>query len=41
MKTGPFVRVGKAVFYPIDELEAWDEEIECSAVRPSDSLGHQ
>lgn len=26
MKIGPsFVKIGKAVLYPIDELEAWDE----------------
>ncbi|MBA4806430.1 helix-turn-helix domain-containing protein [Brevundimonas sp.] len=26
MKIGPsFVKVGKAVLYPIDELEAWDQ----------------
>lgn len=27
MKIGPsFVKIGKAVLYPIDELEAWDEK---------------
>ena len=35
MKIGPsFVKIGKAVLYPIEELEAWDE---CSAVLQSDS----
>ncbi|PSJ56289.1 helix-turn-helix transcriptional regulator [Pseudaminobacter soli (ex Li et al. 2025)] len=34
MKIGPsFVKVGKAVLYPIDELEAWDEKnrVRCRA----------
>jgi hypothetical protein len=27
MKVGPtFVKIGKAVLYPIDELEAWDRK---------------
>jgi len=27
MKVGPtFVKIGKAVLYPIDELEAWDQK---------------
>ena len=27
MKVGPtFVKIGKAVLYPIDELEAWDKK---------------
>ena len=35
MKIGPsFVKIGKAVLYPIEELEAWDEtnKVQC---RPS------
>ena len=34
MKIGPsFVKVGKAVLYPIEELEAWDEtnRVHCRA----------
>lgn len=36
MKVGPsFVKIGKAVLYPIDELEAWDESnrVNCRASR--------
>ncbi|UCI05129.1 helix-turn-helix transcriptional regulator [Mesorhizobium sp. B1-1-8] len=36
MKIGPsFVKIGKAVLYPIDELEAWDEQnrVSCRASR--------
>lgn len=34
MKIGPsFVKVGKAVLYPIEELDAWDEKnrVQCRA----------
>ncbi len=34
MKIGPsFVKVGKAILYPIDELEAWDQtnRVQCRA----------
>ncbi|MEO4001794.1 helix-turn-helix domain-containing protein [Mesorhizobium sp. CAU 1732] len=34
MRLGPsFVKVGKAVLYPVDELDAWDEKnrVQCSA----------
>ncbi|WP_411905803.1 helix-turn-helix transcriptional regulator [Rhizobium mayense] len=34
MRTGPcFVKVGKAVLYPIDELDAWDAKnrVHCGA----------
>ena len=34
MKVGPsFVKIGKAVLYPLEELEAWDEanRVKCSA----------
>jgi hypothetical protein len=36
MKIGPsFVKVGKAVLYPINELEAWDERnrVHCRSTR--------
>jgi hypothetical protein len=36
MKIGPsFVKVGKAVLYPINELEAWDERnrVHCLSTR--------
>ncbi|HEV2506821.1 MAG TPA: helix-turn-helix domain-containing protein [Mesorhizobium sp.] len=36
MKIGPsFVKVGKAVLYPVEELEAWDERnrVSCRAAR--------
>lgn len=36
MKIGPsFVKIGKAVLYPVDELEAWDEtnRVQCRASR--------
>lgn len=38
MRVGPsFVKIGKAVLYPIDELEAWDERnrVHCHASRGS------
>jgi hypothetical protein len=34
MKVGPtFIKIGKAVLYPIDELEAWDKKnmVRCRA----------
>lgn len=34
MRVGPsFVKVGKAVLYPVDELDAWDErnKVQCRA----------
>jgi hypothetical protein len=34
MRIGPtFVKIGKAVLYPIDELDAWDEKniVKCRA----------
>lgn len=39
MKIGPsFVKIGKAVLYPIDELEAWDERnrVQCRASKRLD-----
>ncbi|MFD1480142.1 helix-turn-helix transcriptional regulator [Paracoccus nototheniae] len=39
MRLGPsFVKIGKAVLYPLDELDAWDEKnkVQCRA-----SKGHR
>lgn len=39
MKVGPsFVKIGKAVLYPIEELEAWDERnrVQCHASKRLD-----
>jgi hypothetical protein len=39
MKIGPsFVKIGKAVLYPIEELEAWDEKnrVQCRASKRLD-----
>lgn len=36
MRVGPaFVKIGKAVLYPVDELEVWDEKnlVTCRASR--------
>lgn len=45
MKVGPsFVKIGKAVLYPIDELEAWDQRnrVRCRASKRRDeSVGDQ
>jgi hypothetical protein len=45
MKIGPsFVKIGKAVLYPIDELEAWDEKnrVNCRASkRHTECAGEQ
>ena len=41
MRRGPsFVKIGKAVLYPLDELDAWDEKnkVQC---RPSKELGER
>lgn len=38
MRIGPtFVKIGKAVLYPVDELDAWDRKnmVSCRAARPS------
>ncbi|WP_118138099.1 helix-turn-helix domain-containing protein [Oceanicella sp. SM1341] len=38
-KIGPsFIKVGKAVLYPMEELETWDErnKVQCSASKQSD-----
>ncbi|MFS8037360.1 helix-turn-helix transcriptional regulator [Xanthobacter sp. AM11] len=40
MKIGPsFVKIGKAVLYPIQELEAWDERnrVQCGASKRLDT----
>lgn len=43
MKIGPsFVKIGKAVLYRIDELEAWDQRnrVQCRALRePTEFAG--
>lgn len=39
MKIGPsYVKVGKAVLYPIDDLEAWDDKnrVTCRALKRLD-----
>ncbi|EQA99262.1 hypothetical protein L288_20115 [Sphingobium quisquiliarum P25] len=39
MKFGPsYVKIGKTVLYPIDELEAWDEKnrVQCRASKRLD-----
>ena len=36
MRVGPaFVKIGKAILYPVDQLEAWDEKnlVACRASR--------
>lgn len=36
MRIGPtFVKIGKAVLYPVDDLDAWDEKnkVQCRASR--------
>ncbi len=41
MRVGPaFVKIGKAVLYPVDELDAWDEKnlVACRASRGAISL---
>lgn len=45
MRLGPsFVKIGKAVLYPLDELDAWDEKnkVQCRAPKgPSNHRGDQ
>lgn len=45
MRLGPsFVKVGKAVLYPVDDLDAWDEsnKVQCRASkRLIEQLGDQ
>lgn len=45
MRLGPsFVKIGKAVLYPLDELDAWDEKnkVQCHAPKgPSNHRGDQ
>lgn len=39
MRLGPsFVKIGKAVLYPLDELDAWDEKnkVQCRAPKGAD-----
>lgn len=43
MRVGPaFVKIGKAVLYPVDELDAWDEKnlVSCRATRSLADVGH-
>jgi len=38
MRIGPtFIKIGKAVLYPVKELDAWDQKniVICRASRPS------
>jgi hypothetical protein len=38
MRVGPgFVKIGKAVLYPVTELDAWDDRIASLVVRQTDS----
>ena len=42
MRIGPtFLKIGKAVLYPVDELEAWDQKnmVSCRVARPSRMIG--
>jgi hypothetical protein len=45
MRLGPsFVKIGKAVLYPLDELDAWDEKnkVQCRASKgPVEHRGDQ
>ncbi|MER9924434.1 helix-turn-helix domain-containing protein [Mesorhizobium sp. M0048] len=45
MRIGPsFVKIGKAVLYRLDELDAWDEKnrVQCRASKgPGDNKGDQ
>lgn len=45
MRLGPsFVKIGKAVLYPVDELDAWDEKnrVQCRASkRLNERMGDQ
>ena len=39
MRVGPpYVKIGKAVLYPIDELDAWDKKKSCYAPLRSRNL---
>lgn len=42
MRVGPaFVKIGKAILYPVDELDAWDEKnlVICRASRKLTEIG--
>ena len=42
MRLGPsYVKIGKAVLYPLDELDAWDEKnkVQCRASKGLDERG--
>ena len=43
MRVGPaFVKIGKVVLYPVDELDAWDDKnlVPCRASRRLSETGH-
>lgn len=43
MRVGPaFVKIGKAVLYPVNELDAWDDKnlVPCRASRRLSETGH-
>lgn len=42
MRVGPaFVKIGKGILYPVDELDAWDEKnlVTCRALRKLTEIG--
>ncbi|NKK70007.1 helix-turn-helix domain-containing protein [Rhizobium leguminosarum bv. viciae] len=42
MRLGPsFVKIGKAVLYPLDELDAWDERNKVQCRAPKGPNGHR
>lgn len=42
MRLGPsFVKIGKAVLYPLDELDAWDEKNKVQCRAPNGSNDHR
>lgn len=42
MRLGPsFVKIGKAVLYPLDELDAWDEKNKVQCRVPNGPNGHR
>ncbi len=43
MRVGPaFVKIGKAILYPVDQLDVWDEKnlVPCRASRKLAEIGH-
>ena len=42
MRLGPsFVKIGKAVLYPLDELDAWDEKNKVQCRAPKGLVEHR